>query len=374
VVGVVAGVGWAADPHVSNIRAQQLADKKVEVLYDLSNAPSGGARVSIKFSDNAGSSYTITPSAGTLSGAIGTGVSNGSNKRIVWNAPSTLPAEFYSTQMRAAVTAVDPGGGGGDLTITLPGGVTMELVYIEPGTFMMGSPADERGRYDREDLHQVTLTHGYYLGKYEVTQEQWEAVMGAPMSTSCGSYGVGGNYPVYCVSWNDICGGSTGSDCAADSFIGRLNAQQGTTIFRMPSEAEWERAARGGTQTEFSFDTSNNPNWDTGCGSFPEADPYMWWCGNNDPYGPKEVGSKLPNPYGLFDMHGNLYEWVADRYTSSLGTSAQTDPAGPTSGSGRVWRGGGWRYYSQGCRSASRYSFNPSGRGHGIGFRLARSE
>jgi formylglycine-generating enzyme required for sulfatase activity len=259
-----------------------------------------------------------------------------------------------------------------DITITLPGGVTMELVYIEPGTFMMGSPTGEWGWGPNEDLHQVTLTHGYYLGKYEVTQEQWEAVMG---TNPAHGYGVGDDYPVYYISWNDVCGGTTGSDCAADSFIGRLNAQQGATTFRMPTEAEWERAARAGTQTEFSFDTSNNSNWDTRCGNFPEADAYMWWCGNNDPNGTKEVGSKQSNPYGLFDMHGNLFEWVADWYTSSLGTSAQTDPTGPTSGSARVLRGGLWYGYSQYCRSADRSYGSPSSRGDygGIGVRLARS-
>ena len=99
---------WAADPHVSNVMAQQRADGKVEVGYDLSGAPAGGATVSIKFSDNAGSSYTITPASGALSGDVGAGVGNG-RRTIVWDAPSTLPAEFFSTQMRAAVTAIDPG-------------------------------------------------------------------------------------------------------------------------------------------------------------------------------------------------------------------------------------------------------------------------
>ena len=259
-----------------------------------------------------------------------------------------------------------------EITITLPGGVTMDLIHIPAGTFMMGSATDERGRYDREDLHQVTLTQGYYLGKYEVTQAQWQAVMG---TNPASGYGVGDNYPVYYVSWNDICGGSTGSDCIADSFIGRLNMQQGTTKFRMPTEAEWERAARGGsaTQTPFSFDTSSNPEWDTQCGSFPEAANYMWWCGNNDPDGTKPVGTKLPNPYGLFDMHGNLYEWVADWY-GSYEIPADPNPTGRASGSNRVGRGGYWGGYSRGCRSAYRRSDTPSGSNSGIGFRLARSE
>ncbi len=259
------------------------------------------------------------------------------------------------------------------ITITLPGGVTMDLVYIPAGTFMMGSPTDERSRGDLEDLHQVTLTQGYYLGRTEVTQAQWEAVMGTPMSSLCGSHGVGPEYPVYCVSWNDICGGSTGSDCLAGSFIGRLNALSGLSGFRMPTEAEWERAARGGTQTAFSFDTSANPGWNTICGSFPVAEPYMWWCYYNNPSGSFVVGSKLPNPYGLFDMHGNLWEWVGDWY-GSYEIPADPNPTGPASGSYRVARGGNWYYGSQFSRSARRYADLASYAEFGFGFRLARSE
>ena len=360
---------WAADPVVSNVRAQQLADRKVEVLYDLSGAPAGGATVSVAFSQDGGASYPISPAASALSGHVGPGVANGSNRRIAWNAAATMPAEFYATTMRAAVTAVDPGGGGGDeITVTLPGGVPLVLVRIPAGTFMMGSPADERGRWSNEDLHQVTLTQDYYLGKYEVTQRQWQAVMGTNPSnfSSCGL-----DCPVERVSWNAICGGTTGSTCTSESFIGRLNAHLGTTKFRLPTEAEWERAARAGTTTEFSF--AAPATWDEGCGSFPEALPYMWWCGNNSPNGTKPVGSKQPNGYGLYDMHGNVWEWVADWTTASLGTSPVTDPTGPASGSGRVFRGGYWGNSAQRCRSASRANNNPSHTSHLIGFRLARS-
>jgi len=359
----------AGEPHVSNVQARQRSDKKVEVTYILSNAPIGGATVSIKFSEDGGSTYTITPAAGTLSGAVGTGIGNGSHT-IVWDAPSTLPAEFYKTTMRAAVTAIDPGGGGGGtITITLPGGVNMELVHIPAGTFLMGSPTDERGRQDDEILHQVTLTQGYYIGKYEVTQAQWQAVMGSNPSwfKSCG-----GDCPVEHVSWDDICGGTTGSDCTASSFIGKLNAYLGTTKFRLPTEAEWERAARAGTEGPFSFDTSGNPNWDTGCGSFPEAEPYMWWC-NNSSSQTHRVGSKQPNGYGLYDIHGNVWEWVADWY-DSFSSMPVTDPEGPSSGAARVKRGGRYNYYARKARCAERSVDYPHVRKNWIGFRLARSE
>jgi len=256
------------------------------------------------------------------------------------------------------------------MTIDLGGGVKMDLIYIPPGTFEMGSPEDEWNRDSDEDRHSVTLTHGYYLGETEVTQAQWEVVMGM---NPAHDYGVGDSYPVYYVSWDDICGGTTGSDCAADSFIGKLNTYLGTTKFRLPTEAEWEYAARAQTTGPFSFDTSSNPEWDPDCGSFPEAENYMWWCENGGGL-THPVGSKLSNPWRLCEMQGNLYEWVADWYTSSLGTSPQADPIGPASGSYRILRGGSWYYGARRCRSADRGSTTPSGRYNHIGFRLARSE
>lgn len=254
------------------------------------------------------------------------------------------------------------------ITITLPGGVTMDLNHIPAGTFWMGSPEGQRGHRVSEDLHEVTLTHGYYMGVTEVTQEQWEAVMGTPMPTSCGDHGIGPDYPVYCVSWNEIVGG----------FVNQLNAyltstgQPGAGLFRLPTEAEWERAARGGTQTEFSF--AAPPDWDLHCGEFPEADLYMWWCGNNTPDDSKPVGSKLANPYGLHDMHGNLFEWVEDWWSYRLHYAPVTDPTGPATGTYRVIRSCTWNAYAETCRSPFRYADPPTVHFSAYGFRLARSE
>ncbi len=283
-------------------------------------------------------------------------------------AVTVLPAEFHSTQMAVAVIVVDLDGGGGG-TVTLPGGVTMKLVRIPAGTFMMGSPGTERGRKSDETLHQVTLTHGYYIGKYEVTQAQWQAVMGSNPSAFANC---GGDCHVEKVSWNDVCGGSTGSDCTASSFIGKPTASLGTTMIRVPTEAEWERAARAGTQTEFSFDTSGDPAWDQGCASFPEANAHMWYCSNGDDR-THLVGSKQPNGYGLFDVHGNVWEWVADMYAPNP-ASPLTDPTGSSSGSSPVVRGGSWYTYAKICRSALRNHTSLDYRQSDLGFRLARSE
>jgi formylglycine-generating enzyme required for sulfatase activity len=318
--------------------------------------------VTVAFSSDGGASYSITPAPSALSGDLGTVAAGGANKRIVWDAPATLPAGTYNTQFKAAVTATE-NASAQEITITLPGGVTMVMVKIPAGSFQMGSPDTERGRNSNEGpVHTVTISQAFYMGKTEVTQQQWQAVMGTAMPTSCGSYGAGNTYPVYCVSWNDIAG--------AGGFIEKLNQYLGTTKFRLPSEAEWEYAARGGTTTPFSFAAADT--WDLNCGSFPEALSYMWWCGNNTPYGSKFVGTKAANPFGLYDMHGNLYELCQDWY-GAYSSGAQTDPPGPETGSFRVIRGGGWGNLARLCRSADRSYNDPASRNGSIGFRLARS-
>lgn len=253
------------------------------------------------------------------------------------------------------------------LTVTLPGGVPLELMLVPEGGFMMGSPTGERGRSSYEDLHEVKLTQGYYVGKYGVTQEQWAAVMGSWTNT-CGSYGVGPSYPVYCISWNDIVG--------AGGFLETLNTYLATTSqvsgFRLPTDAEWERAARAGNQYRFSHgDVLECDDYNGAC---PAHDQYMWWWGSQPYTGASHpVGSRLANGYGLYDMHGNGWDWVEDWWQAHLGTSPVVDPTGPGSGSYRVIRGGHWGNDAQYCRSAYRYFVAPADRGFGIGFRLVRT-
>ncbi len=230
-------------------------------------------------------------------------------------------------------------------------GVTLEMMPIKAGTFMMGSPTSEQGRYDNETQHRVTLTKDFYIGKYEVTQEQWKAVMGNNPSSFKGD-----KRPVENVSWND-----------AQEFIKKLN-QMGVAPagmkFRLPSEAEWEYACRAGTNTRFSFGDSVS----TGKMN------YSWLVTEWNFYGStKDVGSYAPNAWGLYDMHGNVYEWCEDWYGGYSG-GAETDPkGGPASGDYRVLRGGCWYDYARYCRSASRGGDAPSSRNYYIGFRLVCS-
>jgi len=308
---------------------------------------------------------TSTPNDGSLTWNIPTNLAQSGKYRVQL---TDLGSTGASDTSDGNFTLMAAGQHENEITVTLPGGVKMVLVHIPAGTFMMGSPTAERGRYDREDLHQVTLTHGYFIGKNEVTQAQWQAVMGSNPSHG---YGVGDDYPVHFVSWNDICGSTMGSVCASSSFIGKLNAYLGTTKFRLPTDAEWERAARAGTQTAFSFSVPSN--WDTECGAFPEADAHMWWCGNSG-YQTHRVGSKHPNGYGLYDIYGNIWEKVADWYMPNLGTPPVVDPTGPATGLERVSRGGAFNHNAKDCRSAMRGWTAPDYRTYNVGFRLAMSE
>ena len=250
---------------------------------------------------------------------------------------------------------------GAELTVKLPNEVDITFVKVPAGTFMMGSPEGERGNnLGNETQHEVTLTQDYYLTKTEVTQEQWQAVMGTPMSSECGNAAIGDEYPVYCVTWDRIAG--------PGGFMEKLNELLGSDTFRLPTEAEWEHAARAGTTTRFSHGDVLECGDD--CEACEEHDLYMWWCGNVSPFGPSAVGQKLPNAFGLHDMHGNLWEIVNDRY-GEFSTDPVTDPTGPGGMGDIVIRGGGREAWIN--RSASRVSSAPDDRAQNdeVGFRIA---
>ena len=243
---------------------------------------------------------------------------------------------------------------GQELTVDLPGGATIEFVRIEPGTFRMGSPSSEVGRDDDEcPQHEVTISQGFYLGKYEVTQGQWEAVMGTTPWSGEGYVQANPNHPAVYVSWSD-----------AQEYIAKLNTAAGVNIYRLPTEAEWEYSCRAGTTTRWSFGEGES-----------QLGEYAWYRDNAWDIGEKyahAVGTKLPNPWGLYDMHGNVWEWCEDWY-GDYSSSAQTDPTGPSSGSSRVVRGGYFSTRAHGVRSALRNYYSPDDRNSYVGFRLLRT-
>ena len=247
------------------------------------------------------------------------------------------------------------------LTVNLNDKVSLDMLWIEPGTFMMGSPTDELGRHNDETQHKVTLTQGYWLGKYEVTQAQYEAVMGTNPSEF-----IGADLPVEKVSWNDakeFCAKLTASEKAA----GRLPEGYEYTL---PTEAQWEYACRAGTTT--ALNSGKNLSDEYEC---PEVDEVGWYYYNSKIDGIRKthpVGQKQPNAWGLYDMHGNVWEWCLDWY-GDYPTTAVTDPPGPVTGEWRVIRGGRWNYFADFCRSASRYPNHPSNYDSDIGFRVSLS-
>ena len=228
-------------------------------------------------------------------------------------------------------------------TITV-NSVSFDMVSVKGGTFTMGATSEQGSDCDDREspTHQVTLSD-YMIGKTQVTQELWQAVMG-----NNPSYFKGDNLPVESVSWNDC-----------QEFIKKLNQLTGLN-FRLPTEAEWEYAARGGNKSKgYKYSGSNY------IGS-------VAWYTSND-YGTKPVATKAPNELGLFDMSGNVWEWCSD-WDGDYSSGSQTNPKGPSSGSSRVGRGGSWNYYAWNCRVSFRYYYYPDFRSFSLGLRLALAE
>ncbi len=227
----------------------------------------------------------------------------------------------------------------GTLTVN---GIKYNMVWVNGGTFRMGATSEQgNDAYsDEKPVHSVTLS-SYYIGKTEVTQALWKAVMGS--NPSCFT---GNNLPVECVSWNDC-----------QEFIRKLNALTGQN-FRLPTEAEWEFACRGGNNSRgYKYSGSNY------------IDNVAWYDGNS---GKKThpVATKLPNELGIYDMSGNVMEWCSDWY-GDYSSGAQTNPKGPYDGSCRVSRGGGWISNARNCRSSRRSNNSPDQPFNDIGLRLS---
>jgi formylglycine-generating enzyme required for sulfatase activity len=234
--------------------------------------------------------------------------------------------------------------------VDLGEGVELEVVWIRPGEFRMGSPDKEAERQGNETQHKVRITKGFWIGKYEVTQAQWERLMGSNPSYF---KQVGKDAPVEQISWDDC-----------QEFIKKLNAQakdqlskSGNGVFRLPTEAEWEYACRAGTKTRF-------------CSGDAESDlDAVGWYKKNGAGTTHPVGLKKANARGLYDMHGNVWEWCQDWYGDYASGDAK-DPEGPASGSARVIRGGSWDNAGYCSRSAYRSGDAPGTRSRIFGLRI----
>ena len=248
-----------------------------------------------------------------------------------------------------------------ETVLDLGNNVQMRLVLIPAGKFMMGSPATEVGRRsDEGPQHEVTISKPFYMGVFEVTQEQYEQVMGVNLGGFKGA-----KNPVECVSWDE-----------AVEFCRKLSVGTGKKV-TLPTEAQWEYACRAGTTTAYNTGDSLKPGQANA--NFP-YNPGVWdtimaWLGMSSA---QEIiqttpaGSFPPNGFGLYDMHGNVWEWCSDWCGEDYyANSPKTDPQGPDSGSARVLRGGGWGYDPQYCRSADRGRDDPVNRlGYYVGFRV----
>ena len=272
-------------------------------------------------------------------------------------APPSVVKERPTPRPSSRPSASTSGGRAGESrTFSLPGGASIEMVWISAGTFTMGTSSSQEqalrsgGIWQdwmarEQPAHPVTISKGFWLGKYEVTQAQWKSVMGSKPS-----YYKGSNRPVEQVSWEDVQG-----------FIEKLNQAEGRKIYRLPTEAQWENAARAGTSSMWPFGNSES-----------QLGSYAWYSGNNTPSGTKEVGRKQANAWELHDMLGNVYEWCEDWY-GAYPSGSQTDPTGAASGSYRVFRGGVFSGDARYVRPAFRDCGTPSGRSGYVGFRLLRT-
>ncbi len=325
---------------VKNVSSKQVGNR-VQVTYDLTGDES-----------EADVSVTITlggkefkPEELHLEGDLGK-VRPGRGKTLWWNVLQDFPRGLDGD----IVCEISAGGGKIFVSPTLGA----KFVLIPAGTFTMGSPSNEPGRDNDETQHRVTLSKPFYMQTTEVTQGQWKAVMGNNPSYF---KNYGDDCPVEQVSWNDV-----------HEFIRILNQREGTDKYRLPTEAEWEYVARAGTTTPFhtgnclSTDLANSQGFLplSGCPRGRDRERTI------------RVGSFPPNDWGLYDMHGNVREWVQD-WTGNYPNAHVTDPTGPSGGIFRVIRGGGWFYDARRCRSAIRDFNAPDYRDDSLGFRLART-
>jgi formylglycine-generating enzyme required for sulfatase activity len=319
---------------ISNVQATQTG-KNIIVTYDLTGSQSSDEfDVALYCSENSGQLFN-GPLVG-VTGDVGQKIKSGYGKKITWNVladKEKLSGNRIVFEVRANKT--EP--------------FSIEMVFVNGGLFTMGCTSKQTDCGDDEKpAHQVTVSD-FYIGKYEVTEKQWRDVMGSDPTElyfkDCD------NCPVEKVSWNDV-----------QKFINKLNQKTGKN-YRLPTEAEWEYAARGGISTSKAYATKyagGNNLSDVG------------WYSDNSSSKTHPVGQKKENELGIYDMTGNVWEWCSDWY-SKYGKSSQTNPKGPETGSRRVLRGGSWSDYLQVCRVSWRDRYDPDYCNLNVGFRLVLS-
>jgi formylglycine-generating enzyme required for sulfatase activity len=375
----LAAVHAPAATLVTNVAAKQrfpwngLVDIEYEIVTD--------RPADAEWYVGAAASNTLTGAVYPVRTATGEGAANGTvgagTRRLVWNAAADAPgvvatamvvtvavsektrylvvdlsggADAAAYPVRAGAAAPDPADGACRTT-------ELWLRKVVPGTFTMGSPPEETGRQSGETQHRVTLTRPYHIGVFEVTQKQWQQVMGSNPALYSGD-----TRPVEGVSYADVRGASAGAQWPASdgvdaaSFMGRLRGKTGLS-FDLPTEAQWEYACRAGTAS--ALNSGSDLTAVEACPNMGAAGRYLHNGGEAGRHAP--AGSYAPNGWGLYDMHGNAWEWCLDWHADALDAADATDPSGPSSGtSGRVRRGGGWNSDAQRCRSAQRGSFPAS--------------
>ncbi|MGA3208894.1 MAG: formylglycine-generating enzyme family protein [Syntrophales bacterium] len=309
---------------VKNVICKQVGNQ-VQLTYDLIG-DEADAEVDVMLTIQ-GKSYKTSDLH--LKGDFGK-VLTGKGKILWWNVLQDFPRGVYAANMAWRIVAWER-------VFTSPT-LGAKFVLIPAGTFLMGKSGNQ---------HQVTISQAFYMQTTELTQGQWKRLMGSNPShfSSCGD-----DCPVEMVSWHDV-----------QDFIRKLNRQEGTDKYRLPTEAEWEYAARSGGRQEEYAGTSSESNFGD----------YAWYFANSDSK-THSVGQKRPNALELYDMSGNVWEWVQDGY-GNYPSNHVTDPAGPSSGSRAVNRGGSWGNFAQLCRTAFRSSYTLSSRSAYLGFRLART-
>ena len=387
ITGWKACVTFAAPPVVSNVRSSQIAGtKNVEILYDVSDADGDLQTIGVQVSGDAGQTYTIPATA--LSGAVGAGVSVGTNRRIVWNAGADWNGQYVALA-KVRVTASD-----GTTPAPPPG-----MAYIPAGTFQMGDNLNE-GVTSELPVHNVYVS-AFFLDRFAVTKELWQSVQtwgqGHGYGISVGSYAANG-HPVQGIAWYDAvkwCNARSEKEGLTPCYytdvgqtivyrtgavdVSNAMVKWNANGYRLPTEAEREKAMRGGmlgkrypwgdtiTGGQANYSGSGDPFESAN----PPTTPVGYYNGSQTP-----AGADMANGYGLYDMAGNIYEWCGDWFDSTYygNSAANSDPRGPITGTYRVCRGGAWVYSTFELRCARRYALSPNYTGptFAFGVRCAR--